>query len=337
MENFTCKSLEDTDKETYERFCKENRAPFLQSWDWGQWQKENGNEPVCLGVFEDAELVCTAQFLKHTTPLGEYLYCPYGPVFNIKSQNSKVKIIEAILQYLSVNYPSSIFTRFEPTTDFPLHSSLFTLHSTKHIQPGSTIVSDLEKTEEQILASMHSKTRYGIRVAEKFGIQVRVLEPAEFTDSAKLFVDTLARRGLSVQSEQYFLNLMSRKTWNQLSVHTFGAFKDNTLLATALCIDFGYTRVYLYGGSGITHKEKMPSYLLHWHILKDAKAKGLTQYDWWGAENSKGEKPGFVTFKERFGGENVQYPEAFDVVLHPLKYKIYKILRVANRLRKRIS
>ncbi len=42
------------------------------------------------------------------------------------------------------------------------------------IQPRRTILVNLERTEEELLAAMKQKTRYNIRLAEKKGVQVHL-------------------------------------------------------------------------------------------------------------------------------------------------------------------
>lgn len=81
----------------------------------------------------------------------------------------------------------------------------------------------------------------------------------------------------------------------------------------------------------------MAPFLMHWQAMQDAKAAGFAQYDFWGIETSSGETPGFVRFKLGFGGNQKQFPGAYDIVCDRLWYKIYSYARKINRLIKKAS
>ena len=89
-----------------------------------------------------------------------------------------------------------------------------------------------------------------------------------------------------------------------VSLHIYKAIFQNQLLGAAFMVDFGKTRTFLFGGSSEFHKNVMAPYLLHWKAMQDAKALGLTTYDFWGIETSSGETPGFVRFKIGFRGQS---------------------------------
>ena len=102
-------------------------------------------------------------------------------------------------------------------------------------------------------------------------------------------------------------------------------------------VDFGSTRTFLFGGSSDENKQVMAPYLMHWQAMCDAQKLGLKFYDFWGIETSSGEVPGFVRFKLGFGGQQVSYMGAYDVVFDRLMYQVYKGLRPINKFIKKIS
>ena len=86
----------------------------------------------------------------------------------------------------------------------------------------------------------------------------------------------------------------------QIKLHIYKSIYQNKLLASAIFIDFGKTRTFLFGGSSAQDKNVMAPYLLHWQAILDAKNAGMKFYDFWGTETAKGEVPGFVRFKLGF-------------------------------------
>src|SRR3989344_8181848 len=92
---------EITNKNQWESFLLEcERKTFLQSWNWGEFQKSLGNSPSQntsgrqgkiwrWGIYQDNELISTALTIKHIAKRGAFLLVPHGPVL----ENSKLKII----------------------------------------------------------------------------------------------------------------------------------------------------------------------------------------------------------------------------------------------------
>ena len=99
------KFIENVKEETYINFFnKQKNAHFLQSYEWGQTQKEGrGLIPYYVGVVDDKDkLLACALLLKRKTPLNmAYFYAPRGFVIKIlmrKPNQLKREII--IMKYL---------------------------------------------------------------------------------------------------------------------------------------------------------------------------------------------------------------------------------------------
>jgi lipid II:glycine glycyltransferase (peptidoglycan interpeptide bridge formation enzyme) len=74
----------------------------------------------------------------------------------------------------------------------------------------------------------------------------------------------------------------------------------------------------------------MAPYLLHWELMRDAKACGLRFYDWWGVAPVEAENHpwfGISRFKRGFGGEEVGALGTFDIVAKPVVYYFYRVAR----------
>jgi lipid II:glycine glycyltransferase (peptidoglycan interpeptide bridge formation enzyme) len=252
-----------------------------------------------------------------------------------------IEDLKLIIQHIQKRFPQAVFVRIEPKGKLP-DTKYLVLKKSKNIQPGKTLVVDLVKPEEDLLAQMHSKTRYNIRLAEKHGVEI--LEEFDltnghglfFAEALELIASTSLRQGFKGYPVEYYRNLVDffavKNPESNIKVHLYKAVWQGKLLASAIFLDFAGTRTYLFGGSSQDFKNIMAPHLLHFTAIKDAKAAGFKSYDFWGLETSSGKLPGFVRFKQGFGGSEKQYAGAFDLMLKPWGYKAYQGLRVLKSL-----
>lgn len=327
----------EQEKDSYNRFVAEQPSgSFLQSWEWGEWQEKLGRKVYRLNVIDNSGLnIGTAQFIRMQLPFNKYyLYAPYGPVFY---NNFHFFIMNLIRKF-----PDAVFLRIEAKNYEPNAVDQKTLN----IQPGKTLLVDLAESEEDLLKQMHPKTRYNIKVAQKHGVEIKeefgisIGNGIFFQEAVDLIYQTSKRQGFVSYPAGYYKGLMDFFVLNkqsQVKAHLYKAIFQNQLLASALMLDFGNTRTFLFGGSSEFHKNVMAPYLLHWKAMSDAKSLGLKFYDFWGIETSSGETPGFVRFKLGFGGQTKEYTGAYDAVIRWRWYRLYSLFRSLNKLLKKIS
>ncbi len=344
--------LLETDKQAYNQFvAAQPTGSFLQSWDWGQWQEKLGRRVFRFFIRDgaDGSAIRSAQLVQMPLAFGKYyLYSPYGPVlaegenfqFPTCPAGRRVSNFQTILNELNLKFPKVLFVRIEPKVFPQILNHQSEIFKSVNIQPGKTLIIDLKKTQDQLLAEMHSKTRYNIKVAQRHGVQIKdefsisVGHGLYFKEAIELICATAKRQGFTAYPFGYYENLIdffARNKDGQVKVHLYKAIFDNRLLASAIMIDFAKVRTFLFGGSAAEQKNVMAPYLLHFQAMSDAKAAGLEAYDFWGTETSRGEIPGFVRFKMGFGGEAKSYAGAYDLICQPWWYKGYKLVR---RLRK---
>ncbi len=338
--------LNNQDKDFYNNFVSSQEAgSFLQSWAWGDWQVFLGRQVKRFKIQnQNEETVGVIQFIKMPLYLNRYYwYCPYGPVL-AESGNFKFQISN-FQNLIEQKFNTAVFVRIEPKI-LPLPATSYQLIAkTSNIQPGKTLVIDLTKNEEKLLAEMHHKTRYNIRLAEKHG--VKVVDEFHLVNGKGIFAkeavdqitETSSRQNYKSQGHAYFRQLVDfftiKKVSGEIKLHIYKALHEDELLATALIIDFGKIRTYLFGGSSDKKKNLMAPYLLHWRIMQDAKKELFEKYDFWGIETSSGKTPGFVRFKSGFSEAPeavVEYAGAYDVVNKAFEYNIYKALRKIRRI-----
>jgi lipid II:glycine glycyltransferase (peptidoglycan interpeptide bridge formation enzyme) len=84
-----------------------------------------------------------------------------------------------------------------------------------------------------------------------------------------------------------------------------------------------------YGGMTEAGADSRANYLLKWEAIRSSREQGATTYDLWGLAHS-----GIAHFKTGFGGREIAYVGAWDLVLDPLGRRTYA---VAQRTRVRMA
>lgn len=338
------KEVTEEQKNQYDQFvAAQESGSFLQSWQWGEWQKFLGRNVIRYFIANNNTFIGSVQLIRMPLPLGKhYWYAPYGPVV---SQNFKFSILN--FQKL---FPNSVFVRVEPKSHVEGLTSI--VKKTANIQPAKTLIIDLLKTEEELLSEMHTKTRYNIKLAQKHGVEIKdefdisIGHGLFAKEAVELIVQTAERQGFKGYGMEYYnkmIDSLAVQNRGALKLHIYKAIYKNQLLASAIMLDFGKTRTFLFGGSSDANKNLMAPYLLHWQAMLDAKSQELTAYDFWGIETSSGETPGFVRFKLGFAPQSDsgpsggirEYGGAYDIVRNNFNYKIYLTLRKLNKLTKK--
>ena len=322
--------------------ARQPRAQFLQSWQWGEFQKSINREVWRLGIFEGEQLVGAAQIIKMPLPLGRhYFYCPRGPIIDAAlDSNQFTETFKILVKAMSdkAKEAGGLFIRIEPPLEtnnkklFDQVAENVAMEATHFVQPQDTIYIDLKSTEDELLQGMHQKTRYNIHLAERKGVVVRVADKLEDIQLFnKLNEVTTQRDRFRSHPGQYYqamLNALRPSGFMKL----FLASIDNEVVAASLVAFFGDTATYVHGASSDSHRNVMAPHLLQWSQIQQAKKSGHTFYDLWGvvpsdSDNTNHSWAGITRFKKGFGGQEVSWLGAYDLILDNFWYKLYKIAR----------
>jgi lipid II:glycine glycyltransferase (peptidoglycan interpeptide bridge formation enzyme) len=303
-------------------------AHLLQTSEWGELKSAFGWKPVRLISGKTG-----VQILFRKLSLG--LTVGYIPKGNV-DQSLWSEIDAASKQ----NH--AIFLKLEPDLweDQNLDTWNMALRTSPHnIQPPRTMIVDLHRPDEEILARMKQKTRYNIRLAEKKGVTVRVWNNIE--SFHKMMLVTGDRDRFGIHSLEYYrraYELFHPTAMCELLVAEY----EGKPLAALMVFAWGRRAWYFYGASTDEERNRMPTYLLQWEAIKWAKARGCEEYDLWGVpdEDEKALEANFETrhdglwgvyrFKRGFGGELKRAAQAIDRVYSPSLYWAYVRL-VAHR------
>lgn len=328
------------------------QSQFLQSWEWGEFQKAVGRKVWRLGIEEKGHLTTAVTAIKHNLPFGKsYLYLPrvvtsHSPALSRVEGSLVTRELEKISRS-----ENSIFIKIERASKTPPPTSHLPLLKTKHTQPPTTLLLDLSKSEDELLKNMHQKTRYNIRLAEKKAVKVRcqMSEVRGIEEFLKLNRETTARDKFKSHTDDYYKKMWqalgvnqqcNNETMKQCRLKIFTAYYKNHPIASNIIILFSDTTTYLHGASSNEHRNLMAPHLLQWEVIKYAKSHGYKYYDFWGVNPDESKNlphhykeswAGFTRFKRGFVSDNtgkeINFPDCNDLILKPNWYKLYKIIK----------
>lgn len=296
---------------------------FLQSWEWGEFQEAVGRQ---VRRFQTAN--GEVQMVSRPMPGGFFGWDVFrGPMGD---QNMLEQIIA------DAKKTAAVFLHVEPNDDVVIANEV---KQSSSRQPQHTIIMDLTQSDETLLAAMHEKTRYNIRLAQKKGVTVRdaTADSAIWNRLAEIMETTAQRDGFHLHPRSYY-EAMFKTMSSQMHkpercrARLFVAEHEGDLLAGLILIQFGTTATYLHGASDNEKRNLMAPHLLQWEAMRAARADGCTAYDFWGvappdAPNHRW--AGVTRFKNGFGGTRVTLPSAWELPLRPVWYKLYRLAKQA--------
>lgn len=301
-------------------------TPFTQAWDWGVFQMTQGYKVLRLAVGEtDSQPVMLAQVALVPLKFGySFALSPYGPV--ILDQNSLGEATHMIIEFLQQSSVTTgtkiLFWRAEPTAKLPGDWK-----KVQDRQPSHTLLLDLSKTEQELLANMHSKTRYNIRLAERKGVTIRFGRSSKEMDGFIFCIkETYARHDIKSFPESYYRTQLTTIPWEQIALAEY----EGTVIAANLLTNYGDTFTYVHGGSLAAHKELMAPQLLQWRCIQEAKKVGAKWYDFYGiAPEGAVNHPwaGITRFKLGFGGQTEVRPGTFELPFKSIPYTLFTSLK----------
>lgn len=311
------------------------QGTLWQSLSWKRYQEALGRETRVYGALEGSKIVASALVIIDKTTFGLSTWdMPRGPLGphgmeNEQTANGKRtmqshQLLQRILQDAKKDRCFALY--LSPVQELSAFHFPFSI-SPRHEQPEATRILDLTLSEDQILAQMHQKGRYNIKVAERHGVTVE--ESQDIDAFYTLLQSTADRDGFQVGPRKRYEKFLKELPGSFLLI----ALVDGSPIAGLLGITCRSTTYYYYGASSYTHRALMAPYLLQWKAMKRAKALGCTQYDLLGISplDAPSDHPWvqISAFKEKFGGAVVTYPPEQRIVLKPL---ISVLLNIKRRI-----
>jgi lipid II:glycine glycyltransferase (peptidoglycan interpeptide bridge formation enzyme) len=329
-------SLPETDRwKAWDTFLEStHETGFMQSSWWADFRATAGIEYFGLTLKDQGAVIGGAIVTRMSYASDScFYYIQDGPVLP-DEEPAASEVFEAILKAIEKRRQSEEETvshlRIEPRWQrLPSFVRGFQAptFSDNFMEPRDTLCIDLRPAEETILAQMKPKGKYNIRVAQRHNVSVtQDNSDRGLIDFLRIYKRTALRQGIGIKPPSYFRTLVSMLLPLK-QIELFFAEHQGRRLATALVIYFGSRATYFYGGSLVLRRRVMAPYLLHYEIMRRAKAMGYEWYDLWGiAPANEPDHPwqDISVFKRKFGGMELNLVPTLDYVYDPAAYSQYE-------------
>lgn len=331
-------SPEDLDKYVLKAHPEAN---FLQTSSWGKVYEAVGQKVYYFGVFDGKKQLGSSVVILKPAKRGRYLEIPGGPLLNWDGDEDVLRFyLDRIRDVAKAQ--KCVFVRMRPNIpDTEEHRAiakeLGLVLSPMHLHAEHTVMLDLTKTEDELMADMRRQTRYEVRRAEKLGIELSC-ESGEraFNDFYDLQLDTAKRQGF-IPSSRDFILAQGKVFGEKAKIYT--ASLDGKVLAKGLVLLQSPEAVYHEAASTLEGRKLPGAYALQWQVIRDAKKLGLKRYNLFGIAppNSPHHRyAGVTTFKTGFGGEQLAYLPAHDLVIRKTHYSMVHCLEEIRKKRRHL-
>jgi peptidoglycan pentaglycine glycine transferase (the first glycine) len=315
---------------------------ILQAWEWGQFKQRWGWSPRYFINEEAGAINAAALVLRRTfSPLKlNILYVPKGPALDYANVELADRVLRELVDVARRDH--AIFIKIDPDLSHSDRSLLLDrgwIDSAEQIQFRNTMLLDLTRSEDDLLAAMKPKTRYNVRLAQKKGVTIRSGDRGDLELLYAMYAETAQRDGFLIRPLDYYRDAWGSFIRSDLA-HPLIAEVDGAAVAGLILFRFADRAWYMYGMSRNAHRDKMPNHLLQWEAMRWAKAHGCAVYDLWGAPDELNESDsmwGVYKFKEGLGAEFAPHVGAYDFVVSRSGYGLYTQVmpRVLDVMRRR--
>lgn len=295
----------------------------MQSDEWANLKRDWLHE-VAVSKDDSGNINGSMSILIRKLPFLPYtlMYSPRGPVCDVDDRAVLATLTDEVKK-LAAKHKAYVF-KIDP--DVKSSCSEFTenmkslgycLNQSKNfeaIQPNYVFRLDLRgKSSDDVLAGMHSKTRYNIKVAQKKGVEVKVGSRDDLPEFHKIMLETGVRDKFVTRSLEYFQQMYdSLSDYCRLYIAVF----NDKIIAGSLAVLYGDKVWYVYGASSNAYRNVMPNYLLQWEMIKWALENKCNLYDFRGVSgdlNPDNPLYGLYRFKKGYGGEFTEFVGEFEL------------------------
>jgi len=188
-------------------------------------------------------------------------------------------------------------------------------------------------SEEAVFKKFHSERRRQIRKGLREGVTVTFdPTPDNILGVYKVLVKIYGKIKKPLPSLEYFSNLIEFDFAGIVTVK----FENKIIGGGYFLWDKQTIYDWYRGGLDVENKNKYPSAIADWSIMKFGLEQGIEKFDFMGA-GIKGKEYGVRVYKSRFRGDLVEYGR-FTKIIKPRMYKVGSFgLEVANKLILRIE
>lgn len=199
------------------------------------------------------------------------------------------------------------------------------------VQPEATRIIDLRADEGALWGDLRKKWRQYVNRARAAGVRVVDADGDRLADFYRIYEQTAERAGFLIRTEAAYRDVWEAFRPSGAARLLLAEDADGRPQAALFLVRCGPRVVEPYGGMTVAGADSRANYLLKWEAIRSSREQGATSYDLWGLAH-----PGIAHFKTGFGGREVRYVGAWDLVLDPLGRRAYEAgqavrVRIARR------
>jgi peptidoglycan pentaglycine glycine transferase (the first glycine) len=327
----------DPSAEAWDAFVESNAlGSYLQLTGWSRVKHVNGWTSRRLLDLEQPRTGAQV-LLRRPGPLPwAFAYAPRGPVLDAWNQTSIARFTNLAQAGLRMGVRVS-HLRIDPEIERGAGADadgavIAALEATgwrasEAIQPVSTRIIDLSADEDALYGDLRKKWRQYVNKARTGGVRVVDAGPERLEEFYAIYRETADRAGFLIRALSAYRDVWDAYAPDGRARLLFAELPDGTPAATLFLVRSGSRVVEPYGGMTQAGADSRANYLLKWEAIRTSKAAGATSYDMWGLAH-----PGIAHFKTGFGGREVRYIGAWDLVLDRVGRRTYS-LAVQARVR----
>ena len=336
---YTARWIDETEHRRFNDFlARHPKGHVLQTWEWGEIKSRTGWKPWRLILEDNGEIVAAASVLERRLPGLQIpiFYASRGPVLDWQDEALFDAVLREIRQLAKQR--GAIFLKVDPDIpstagtlrEYLLRRGFRSAESKKGfegVQPKYVFRLDISPDEDTLLAQMHQKTRYNVRLAQKKGVVIRRGTRNDLPEFYRVLKETTERDKFLVRAYSYFEDMYDTLVPAGLAELFIGEYQGQ-IVAGTLAFVIGQKAWYIYGASSNAHRNVMPNYLIQWEMIRWAKAQGCTIYDFRGVPGPSQlseDYPlyGLYRFKKGFNGDYTEFIGEWDLVYRPVLYFLW--------------
>ena len=335
---------EITDRSQWENFVQlEKESTFLQSWNWGEFNKNTGEKIWRLGIFDNEELLAVTLVIRVNARRGSFLFVPQGSIISQKSKVKSQKLLELFFDHLKgLGKAEKVgFVRISPILENTEENlEIFKQAGFKNapihmMHPELTWVLDITKSEDEIMKGMRKTHRNLIRRAIKDGVEIiKSTEEKYLKAFYDIHAETVKRHKFVPFAYEYIKNeIEAFKGDDQIEI--FSAIYDGKIISSAVVVYYGNQAFYHHGASSSEYMKIPSSYLNLFEAIKEAKTREKTIFNFYGIVENKPKHPwsGLSKFKKGFGGYQKELLHCQDLPLNQ-KYLLTYFVETLRKIKR---
>jgi len=324
-------SMTTLELSAWDQFVAESPyGSYLQMAAWAEAKALNGWTATRLVGGELGRDVGAQVLLRRPRPLPwTYAYAPRGPVARHWDPAAMEAFTAGIRDALHERPERISHLRIDPEIeaggpddpDGALRATLIAAgwRPAPTVQPSSTWVVDLGPSEDGLWSAMRTTWRGNVNRGRKAGLRVTTSGREGMDEFLAIHRETSLRAGFAIRSDATYRAIWEAFDAVGAAKLLFARAPDGDALATLFLLRCGGRVVEPWAGMTNRGAAARANYLLKWEAIRSSREAGATVYDMWGGLSF----PGVAAFKMGFGGREVRYIGAWDLVLDRVGWLVY--------------